>query len=203
MRLLLSCRRWLRRAFRRVGFRRVRFNYFETDLRDREFHVPAGIEVAVRRVPPDEIRQRLEELGEFGFRGGERGAAAGDRCYFAEVEGQLAGYSWISTQGIRNGRHLLSPVAPKGVYSYLSFVFPDYRGNKLFQRMLCHIYRELQDEGYEFACNLVSRQNVRSIRSRQRFDAVGKPISLLFLPGTKPWVLGGPIGTGESTKQHG
>ena len=129
--------------------------------------------------------------------------AAGDRCYFAEVAGQLAGYSWISTEGIRSGRHIACPLAPTGVYSYLSFVFPDYRGNKIFERMLSYIYCELQDEGYEFACNLVSRRNIKSIRSRQRFDAVSKPISLLFLPRAKPWVLGGPIGTGELIEQHG
>jgi hypothetical protein len=69
--------------------------------------------------------------------------------------------------------------------------------------MLCHIYRELQTEGFEFACNMVSRTNKPSIRTRERFGAVGKPISVLQMPKMRPRLLGGPIGTGALIHKNG
>jgi hypothetical protein len=195
--------RFVRWLIRRLGFRVARFYYFETDLRDREFELPSKIDVVIRRVPSEEVRERLEELGKFGLRSGRRGVARGDRCYFAEIDGQLAGYSWVSRHGISFGQYTLSPVVKEGVYSYLSFVFPDYRGNRLFACMLCHIYRELQAEGFQFACNMVTRTNMPSIRTRERFGAVGKPILVVQLPNLKPWLWGGPIGTGALINRRG
>jgi len=188
--------RWARWGLRRVGIRIWPLIYFETSLEKSPLEITPGVEVSVRLVPPDEVLARIGDFEEEAQRFVRAEVEAGSRCYFAEHDGQLAAYSWISPQEIRWGRYVLAPVADGGFYSHTSYVCPEFRGNKLFQYVLAHIYRELREEGYKFLCNIVARDNAASLRARQKLGAVPRPICLVYWFRRAPRVWGGPIGRG-------
>jgi GNAT superfamily N-acetyltransferase len=189
--------RWTRWGLRRVGIRTWPLIYFETSLKDPPPEVVPGVEVSTRLVPSDEVLARTGEFEQQVQRFVRPEVEAGSRCYFAEHDGRLAAYSWVSPQAIRWGNCVLAPVVDRGFYSHTSYVCPEFRGKKLFQYLLANIYRERRDDGDDFLCNIVARNNAASIRVRQKLGAVGKPICLVYLFGREPRVWGGPLGTGE------
>jgi len=201
--MITSSRKLAGSVLERFGVWIWRLYYYETDLHDHSSPTLPGIDVQIRRVPPDELSERRDELGDFGRRSRGYALARGDRCYFAECSGRLAGYSWVNFHGVSVGPYLLSPLDEQGVYSHSGFVFPEFRGKRLFQHMLAHVYRELREEGYRFACNMVARDNAASIRTREKFRVVGKRILVVRLPRREPWLVGGPIGTGALLKSVG
>jgi GNAT superfamily N-acetyltransferase len=119
-----------------------------------------------------------------------RARAEGSECLIAWHEGAVAGYSWINRRVIVFVGDRLASLPPEGAYTFFSFVWPGYRGQKVFQVLTEAVYRRLQQEGFQFCCNMVDRDNAGSIGARAKFGVVYRPAPVLKLPGLRPFVLG-------------
>lgn len=132
----------------------------------------------------------------------------GSECWIAWHHDRVAGYSWVDRKEVNLLGWRLFELPDSGAYTYNSFVWPEHRGRRIFQRLTEVIYRQLQAEGFSFSCNLVDRSNVASIGARRRFAVVYQPAPVVKIPGKGPFLLGrspkvGAIVKGQLTARIG
>ena len=129
---------------------------------------------------------------------GHRILAAGAECLIAWRGESMAGYSWIDRRQVLLLGHRVADLPDGGAYTFNSYVWPDFRGRKVFQVLTESTYRRLAREGFAFCCNLVDRDNAGSIGARLKFGVVTRPAPILMLPGLDPWLVRGPLPWGLS-----
>lgn len=89
-----------------------------------------------------------------------------------EVLGFLVGNpDYISIEGA-----LVKYLNPDEAYIYGVFVYPKYRGKKVFQGMLSDVYRKLFDGGVRRVYSLVEKGNVESIKAQEKIGARREPV---------------------------
>jgi hypothetical protein len=116
-------------------------------------------------------------------------AAQGSRCFIALHGRDIAGYSWLNTRDIFLLSWRVQSLPPEGGYTYNSFVRPQFRGQKIFQGLTESVYSKLEQEGFQFCCNLVDRDNAPSIAARERLGARFHAAPILKVPGLDPLPL--------------
>lgn len=105
------------------------------------------------------------------------------QCFLARHDGRIAGYSWYHPT-LLSVLHLpIETLPPNIAYTFASYVLPEFRGKKLFQRLTVAVYDHARQEGRDFVCNLVERTNAASIAARQRLSVNFQPVRILALPG--------------------
>jgi len=128
----------------------------------------------------------------------QRIVAAGGECLIAWRGGAMAGYSWIDRRQVLLLGNRVTDLPDEGAYTFNSYVWPDFRGRRVFQVLTESVYRLLAQEGFAFCCNLVDRNNAGSIGARLKFGVVTRPAPILKLPGVDPWSVRGPLPWGLS-----
>ena len=92
----------------------------------------------------------------------------------------------------------LSGLPDKGSYNTDSYVFPSYRGNKIFQKLISSVYMDMKKAGCTFTANIVASDNAPSIAARKRFGVKFQTIYILRLPWNIPVFIGKKFITGLS-----
>ena len=136
------------------------------------------IENLLRRLPPEQSRYCLTAR------------EVGSECWIAWHGEEIAGYSWVNRQQVNLLGWYLFELPESGAYTYNSYVWPEYRGRKIFQLLTEAVYKHMQAEGFAFCGNLVDRSNAASIGARRIFGLVYQPAPVLKIPGRGPFVLG-------------
>jgi len=152
--------------------------------------VTSPLALDIRKAVERELRdvallQGGDTLSRFEF-----AVATGSSCYIAWVDGEPAGYSWTNNRVMMMDRHRAADVPPCGSFHFNSFVFPQFRGNKIFQCLIYHVYMDLKAQGCKFAGNFVDRENTASIKARQNFGALFQPAKMVKLPGFRLFSVG-------------
>jgi hypothetical protein len=129
--------------------------------------------------------------------------AGGSECLIAWRGEAMAGYSWVDRQQVVLLGNRVSDLPEEGAYTFNSYVWPDFRGRKVFQVLTESVYRLLAEEGFSFCCNLVDRNNAGSIGARKKFSVVTQPAPILKLPGLDPRPVNGPLPWGLSLAGRG
>ena len=173
--------RWL---LRRVGIHTWRMSSGEKDLLEPipEVHPPIDLQVAIAS---DSDLQRVREMLVAAFKEKsefEEDADMGGICFVAKSNGQTTGFSWVTFQPIKLNRGTLARYPKDCGYLHGSFVFPEFRGKKIFQYLTREIYLYLKGHGYRYACNLTFVNNAASIAARRRMDARIDTLRFLKLP---------------------
>lgn len=150
---------------------------------------PVPGDVRVSQAHTDEIARLIRD-GDDALRASfERALAIDSECWLAKIDGVIAGYTWINCR-VFDVVGLPVRLLPPGVaYHYQSYVFPQFRGRKVFQSMIAVVYDWLRKDGWEIAANFVDTRNAASIRARQKFGTELTRTRIIKLPGIKPIYL--------------
>jgi len=81
------------------------------------------------------------------------------------------------------GLHEVASLPADVVYTHNSYVFPKFRGNKLFQALLRAQYLYHRERNARYACNLIETVNLDSLQAHRRLGNRTQPARLLKLPG--------------------
>ena len=178
------------RTSRTLGIRYHDSLYGEKNLLTEIPVVKSPLDLDIRKAEDTEIKhmallQGGDTLSRFEF-----AVNTGSSCYIAWAEGQPAGYSWTNNRVMMVDRQKAADVPPNGSFHFNSFVFPQFRGNKIFQCLIYHVYMDLKSQGRSFAGNFVDRENIASIKARQHFGVVFQPVQIVKLPGIRMFSVG-------------
>ena len=105
------------------------------------------------------------------------------QCFLARHDGRIAGYSWYHPTLLSIVHLPMETLPPTIAYTSASYVLPEFRGKKLFQRLTLAVYEHARQEGRGFVCNLVERSNAASIAARQRLSVEFQPVRIVAFPG--------------------
>ena len=84
----------------------------------------------------------------------------------------------------------ITDLPTNGSYTHGGYVFPEYRGKKIFQSLKHSVYTDLKSKGCYFTGALVDKTNVVSILVQKRFEARFQNARLLKLPGIEAITIG-------------
>lgn len=188
-------------ASRAAGIFGVRFYnlfYAEKNLQAEIEPVAASIELTIRQAGKEDLAAIVDRLGPKIRDNFKSASAIGSTCLVALSEGRIAGYTWINLKNIDLVGHIVAQLPPGGAYNYNSFVFPEFRGKRVFQSMIYLVYTEMKEKNCRFTANLVGQDNAPSIAARQRFGVLFQNARFLILPGTKPLIVGKKFIMGKS-----
>lgn len=103
----------------------------------------------------------------------------GCRVYVAKTE-RVIGFTVINPGFITlmNGC-ILRMLEPGQAYSFLSYVYPDYRGKKVFQRLKRDVYELLFSQGVETVFSIVDQDNIASIKAQKHLGVDVRAFILL------------------------
>ena len=152
---------WVRVASRTAALFGVRFYnmlYGERTLGDAMQLVEPLPGLIVRRATPLDLARLGRVFGPAQAESCRIATAQHSKCFVAVEGEEIAGYSWLNTHDIYLLSWKVQALPPQGGYTYNSFVRPEFRGQKIFQRLTEAVYSELEQEGFQFCCNLVDRQ---------------------------------------------
>jgi ribosomal protein S18 acetylase RimI-like enzyme len=178
---------------RLAGFFGIRFYdlyYVEKSLLTEIETVDSSIALIVREATAQDLENIMERLGPKTRKNFHTAGAIGSTCFVALHEGNIAGYTWMNRRYIDLVGHIAAKLPAEGSYSYNSYVFPEYRGKRVFQSMIRLVYLKMQQENRKFTANLVDKDNLPSITARERFGATFQNARFLKLPGFHPLAVG-------------
>jgi ribosomal protein S18 acetylase RimI-like enzyme len=163
--------------------------YSEKSLVGEIEHIEAPDALEVRPASADDLEAIFARQTEEEERLGRRIHESGGQCLIAWWQDEMAGYSWLHRDRVLLLGDPLRRLPPEGGYTFNSWVWPEFRGRKVFQVLTEHVYRTLKAEGLAFCCNLVDRNNGGSIGARRKFNVAVRPAPILKLPGLDPFPL--------------
>jgi hypothetical protein len=175
---------------RRVGVHTWKMYACEKDLQEPIPEIKPPIELEIGIASSDDLRCIEDRIhGEYKkvFQDGVR---MGNTCFVAKTRGQIAGFSWVSFQAVPLVFGAVAQYPRDTAHSYHSLVFPEFRGNKVFQCLAREVYIYLKSQGYRYACNLITRKNAASIRARLNVGACIETVRFTKLPWGKLKVRG-------------
>jgi ribosomal protein S18 acetylase RimI-like enzyme len=182
-----------RAASRLAGFFGVRLYdlyYVEKNLLTEIEAVESPIELTIREATDQDLETIMDRLGPKIRQNFQNAGAIGSICFIALHQGNIAGYTWINRRYIDLVGHIAAALPAEGAYNYNSYVFPEYRGKRVFQSMIRLVYLKMKQENRKFAANLVDKDNQPSIAARERFGATFQSARFLKLPGCRPLIVG-------------
>jgi ribosomal protein S18 acetylase RimI-like enzyme len=189
-------RRLERLAGRLAGLFGVRYYtmlYSEKSLVGAIEHIEAPDAFEVRPASAGDLEAIFARQSEVEAELGRRILESGGECLIAWRQKEMAGYSWIHRDRVLLLGDPVTDLPPEGGYTFNSWVWPEFRGRKVFQVLTEHVYRTLKAEGLAFCCNLVDRNNGGSIGARRKFNVAIRPAPILKLPGLDPFPLKRPL----------
>jgi len=180
---------WVRVASRTAALFGVRFYnmlYGERSLGDPVRYVEPLPGLVVRRATPLDLARLGTVFAPAQVESCRIATAQRSQCFVAVEGEEIAGYSWLNTDDIYLLSWKIRALPLQGGYTYNSFVRPEFRGQKIFQRLTEAVYSELEQEGFQFCCNLVDRDNAPSVAARRRLGAQFHAAPILKVPGLNP-----------------
>lgn len=186
---------------RALGIRYHDSLYGEKNLLSEIPAVTSPLDMEIRLASEREIREVALLQGDDTLSRFEFALNTGSFCYIAWVGGEPAGYSWANKLVMMVDRNKAADVPPGGAFHFNSFVFPRFRGNKIFQCLIYNIYKDLKSQGCKFAGNFVDRENIASIRARQHFGVFFQPARMIKLPGFHLFTIGKGFVPGVSMEE--
>jgi hypothetical protein len=191
----------IKKIFRLCGCSYHSLYYFEKNLRklkEDEFFY-SEIKLLVRQADSKDIEKLLALVDEKTVKLIRRYLNYGSSCFMAFDNNEIAGYSWINMSNVLMDGYYICPVSTGGVFTFGGFVFPHYRGKKVFQQIISHYCREFKDKNYFFIGNFVARNNSPALGARKKFSSLKKKVIIVYIFHI-PFILGVGVGKGKLIK---
>jgi len=142
--------------------------YGQRDLSPPSESVVPTISIEVRRATTEELDRIVRRIGG-GARGGfDHNIAINSTCYIAIHEGTVTGFLWVNRQvADLVGMHVAKLPAGHS-FSHNAFIFPEYRGNKIYQYLRQAVCNELYESGCVSIACFVDKANTQPINVLKR-----------------------------------
>ncbi len=172
---------WFREALRRWGIDVHEFVLLRRDLSDPFIEPVVSIDLEVHEASPGEIDHIVRSSLSRERPGLLWARQQGQRCFVAIHLGQIAGYTWVDPDNVELWRKkfILKRLAADEVYSYLSLVYPQFRGQRIFQKLKLKVYQKMREEGCRIAYSLIYKKNMPSAIAQMRVGA--RPIKRILM----------------------
>jgi GNAT superfamily N-acetyltransferase len=111
--------------------------------------------------------------------------AAGNRCYAALCNGEIASVSWIAEkQGYLELIGYRFPLEPDEIYVFDSFTAKKYRGKRIHSALYSRLLQHYKTTGYRAVISLIVPENRSNITARTRtgFKQTGSVLRLKLGP---------------------
>lgn len=188
---------WIKRIFKVFGIQVHQLYYFEKDLLESIISITPSYPMDIRKAGMEDIKTLLNIVSKDSRQRIKRYQKYSSVCYIAWYKDQIAGYTWLNTKLVLLNGYSMGVLGPGGAFAFGSYVFPKFRGKKVFTALIAAYYSEMRQQGYKFEGNMTSIYNLPAIRARERFSAKRKRIYIILLPFNLHILLGGPIGKGK------
>ncbi|RJP65262.1 MAG: GNAT family N-acetyltransferase [Candidatus Abyssobacteria bacterium SURF_17] len=195
-----------RSQIRRLASRTLRFAgihycdsfYLEKNLGTAIEPVVSPIELDISHATEDDLATIIRMRGQTVLKRFQIARAVEGVCYCAKHNGEIAGYMWLTRRAVILDELHVADLPANGAYMFGSYVFPHFRGKKIFQSLTYQAYDEMRQAGCLFVGNLVGRNNAPAVAARKRFGVLFQDSRLLKLPGFKAITVGKPFVIGAS-----
>jgi len=114
----------------------------------------------------------------------------GGSCVVAEGERTVVGYGWINKTVFEFLGEPLRTLPDGSMCIHDMFVFPEFRGNGVFQHLLAAAFESGRAAGLHSAVCVVDRANVPAVAACRRAGMRFRRAPILKLPGLTPMLLG-------------
>jgi hypothetical protein len=152
---------------------RVAFVCLEFTCQNRKLdEVKAAVDFTVEEATETDIKNLGERLQGTGYpKGLELAVKYGSTVYLAKAA-DILGFSLINRKvaSIADGV-ALRRLTPGEAYSHYSYIFPEYRGKKVFQKLKRDIYAREFGMGAEKIISIVDETNTPSIKAQEHLNA--------------------------------
>ena len=185
-----ALRRRLSELAARCGVRVFAMYFGRRDLTGTLPAADPKIDLTITEAREADLRHLAQLLGHTADDPFARHRASGGVCLIAWAAADPAGYAWINRRQMNLLDLKICDLPDHVGYVTDGYVFPAYRGNKIFQALTCAMYAWLRDRGCRVAGNLVDRANQPSIAARRRLGVTFHPVWILKLPALPPITLG-------------
>jgi len=148
------------------------------------------IEVEIRKATDKDIHQILKQLDHKDRKNFEYNIAIESTCYIAAHKNKIAGYSWANLKYIYIDGMKVAELPAKGSYHADTYVFPEFRGNKILLKLVSSVYADLKKAGCIFTGTIITKNNAASIATTKKFHVKFQTTRILRLPGPKSLFIG-------------
>lgn len=191
-------RRLASRTLRFAGVRYYNSFYLEKNLGAGIEPVVSPIDLDISHATEDDLATIIRMGDQTVMKRFQIARAVGGLCYCAKHKGEIAGYMWLTRKAIILDDLHVADLPANGAYMFGSYVFPRFRGKKIFQSLTYQAYIDMKRAGCSFVGNLVGRNNAPAVAARKRFGVLFQDSRLLKLPGFKLIPFGKPFVIGAS-----
>jgi len=110
----------------------------------------------------------------------------GSACYIANREGRIAGYLWVNHCIVELKGMYLAKLPAGQAFTHAAFVFPEFRGQRIYQQLRNAVCDELHKSGLSMVACLVDKANHRSIKILRQEGMTFYGAGILKFPVFKP-----------------
>lgn len=114
----------------------------------------------------------------------------GSSCVVAESEGTVVGYLWTNKTVFEFVGGSLGILPDGFMCVHDGFVFPEFRGNRVFQYLFATVFERGRAAGLHTAVCVADRANAPAVAGCRRAGVRFRPAPILKLPGLTPMLLG-------------
>lgn len=173
--------KWVWKAVNFLGIHVDKLLYCERSLKNFP-KVRAKIPLSITKASDEDIQFILKRMNIREQKYARYSLKQRNTCYIAKHEGRIAGFSWVSKEGIHLHHRMILSFSGSKAYTHHSYVFPEFRRKKVFQKLTQVICRNLKKEGYVKVCNLIFPGNTPSIKARIRLGYKCVSLTILSTP---------------------
>jgi len=153
------------RIARFLGIHFYDLYYGEKDLLKPPEPVIPSLPTEVRLATVEDLDSIIYRIGEETRREFDHNTVIGSVCYVAFHEDTVSGYIWVNRQIIDLVGMYVAKLPARHAFTHNAFVFPEYRGKRIYQYLRQTVCREMQkSDCLSIAC-LVDKANARPIRA--------------------------------------
>lgn len=171
-----------------IGF--YNLYYVEKNLLNDIEIFESQIEVEIRKATDGDIRQILKRLDHKDRKNFEYNIAIESTCHVATHKNKIAGFSWANLKYIYIDGMKVAELPAKGSYHGDTYVFPEFRGNKILLKLVSAVYADLKKAGCIFTGTIIAKNNATSIATTKKFHVKFQTTHILRLPGPKSLIIG-------------
>ena len=170
-----------------IGF--YNLYYVEKNLLTDIATVEPLIEIEIRKAADGEMREILNRLTDKDRKNFEYNIEIKGICYVAAHKDRIAAYSWASLKYIYLDGMKLAELPAKGSYHGDTYVFPEFRGKKILQKLIDTVYSDMKQAGCFFTGTIIAKNNIPAVAANKSFHLKYQTAHILRIPGPKPLII--------------
>jgi ribosomal protein S18 acetylase RimI-like enzyme len=144
--------------------------YFEVNLDKLNKDIEVAGNISIKEVNQTELLI-LEGLVDESYKSKIRfSRSIKSRYFFAYDNDKIIGFIFLNEKYIVFERWKIKRLSQGGSFIYCGYIFPEYRGKKIFEKLVFEVYKKARKEKKRFCCCFVSIYNKAAIKCQEKFS---------------------------------